>query len=247
MKDNEDGLEKHEWDESQVESASTPNYSKEKVAKPVLEKILPNVKGKKILEIGCGEGYWLRFLEDGASECVGVDIEEEQIRKAREKENSDIEYYVMDARNLEQLYDEEFDIVLIMNVFLEIESIEIIREILEEVYKVLGEGGVLIVQDLHPASAHMDLPNFKPAENYSYFNEGSKIKVTSKRVDDEETKYVDFHWTLSTLLNSIIEAGFDIERVREPHPDEKTVKEFPYLEYRKDEPVDIMIKSRKSN
>jgi cyclopropane fatty-acyl-phospholipid synthase-like methyltransferase len=52
---------------------------------PLLETV-GGVSGKRILDLGCGYGkYSIIFVEDGASDVVGIDISEEQIRLARDR------------------------------------------------------------------------------------------------------------------------------------------------------------------
>ena len=43
------------------------------------------VKGKKVLDIACGEGYGVNLLAKQAGHATGVDNDEETIRKAKKK------------------------------------------------------------------------------------------------------------------------------------------------------------------
>src|SRR5512138_2370710 len=48
--------------------------------------LIPDLDGKKVLELGCGSGHTLAYLREAknASELWGLDISEEQIRFTKE-------------------------------------------------------------------------------------------------------------------------------------------------------------------
>ena len=52
---------------------------------PALRAMLPDVKGKRVLDLGCGYGWFCRFAqEQGAAEVMGVDVSEKMLARARE-------------------------------------------------------------------------------------------------------------------------------------------------------------------
>lgn len=79
-----------------------------------LMNLIGDLKGKKVVDIACGEGWLTRELRRaGASEVVGVDISEEMITLARREETRaplGIEYRVEDARVTEPPQD--FDLAV---------------------------------------------------------------------------------------------------------------------------------------
>src|SRR5262245_53936637 len=64
--------------------------------------LIGDVKGKRVLDVGCGDGHYTRILRKaGAAEVVGIDISDRMIKLAREQEarqSLGIEYRVEDAR-----------------------------------------------------------------------------------------------------------------------------------------------------
>ena len=83
--------------------------------KRLLEKYI--TKESKIIEIGCGTGYYGMFLFDKCKEYVGVDLSPKNIEIFNEKigkENiKNITTKVGDATNLTQINSNEYDIVLV--------------------------------------------------------------------------------------------------------------------------------------
>jgi SAM-dependent methyltransferase len=77
-------------------------------------KLIGDVKGKRVLDVACGEGHFTRMLRAaGAAEVVGIDISERMIDLAREQEARQplgIEYRVEDARAV--VGQADFDLVV---------------------------------------------------------------------------------------------------------------------------------------
>lgn len=237
----------HEWTKNQSESAKKPNYSKLYVSKPAYLDMIGDVKDKSIAELGCGNGYWLKILSDqGVKECYGVDNSKNQIKKAREDSNYEkINYEVEDATNKTSLEADYFDVVLIGHVILEMSNKEKIQDLFNEAYRISKKGGILAFKDIHPFSPYVGFPNIEKDKKHKYFDSGHIFKVVSNKPDGSQTKYKDFHWTVSDILNAITNSGFIIEKVLEPDPTNETVKKYPYLKYRKGHPLTFLVKARK--
>jgi len=236
----------HEWSTEQVKSAKKPNYSKLYVVTPALMDLLGNVNGKEILEMGCGDGYWLKILTEKGAKCTGFDLSENQIKSAKENDSQNkIKYFVADASKKIELNDNSFDVIFLEHVLLEISDLSKIKKIFKEVSRLLRNDGFLIVSDLHPLAPETNFPNIEVDEGYTYFKSGFSIKIVSTKPDGTVTKYTDFHWTFQDLISSMTENGLKVVKVLEPTPDEKTVGKYPYLQYRKDKPLALMIKAQK--
>src|ERR1700757_801313 len=97
-------------------------------------------KGKRILDIACGEGYGAAALQEaGATHVIGVDISESVCQHAHKK-------YGLDARpgTGEQipLQDKSVDVIV------SFETIEHVRDairFMDECFRVLAPGGTLII------------------------------------------------------------------------------------------------------
>jgi len=75
------------------------------------EFVRPNTKGKRVLEVGCGDGYGSAYLAEVASEVIGVDYERDVIAKAQNKYRApNLCFSYMEAANLE-FEENSFDII----------------------------------------------------------------------------------------------------------------------------------------
>ena len=233
----------HAWTKKQVTSAQVPNYSKLFVIRPALFSLFGAVKGKSILEMGCGNGFWLRLLKARGARCTGIDTAKNQM-SAAQKAKDGITYTVMNAAHT-TFKSNLFDMVLLEKVLLEIPKLTIIRNIMKEAYRVVKKGGTLIVSDLHPIAPNCNLPNVRPMKGYQYFKSETPIQIVSKRIDGKETIYTDYHYTFEDLMSAMTDDGFKIIAVKEPRPSSATIKKYPYLRYRQNDPVSLIIKAVK--
>ena len=78
---------------------------------PIMKSLLPNLKGKRILDLGCGNGNMSKyFIENGASYVLALDISNNMIEEAKEKNNDEnIKYEVLGMEELSTI-KEKFDL-----------------------------------------------------------------------------------------------------------------------------------------
>jgi toxoflavin synthase len=79
-----------------------------------LTKLIGDLKGRKVLDVACGEGHFTRILRRaGASKVVGLDVSERMIELARNQEAKEplgIDYWVEDARSI--VPQQDFDLAV---------------------------------------------------------------------------------------------------------------------------------------
>jgi len=82
------------------------------VINPIVFEFLGNLRGKKILDAGCGNGYIARKMAKTAKVVVAVDFSDGLIKRARKKsqEFTNIDYRVKNIEEL-SLPDKYFDLV----------------------------------------------------------------------------------------------------------------------------------------
>jgi tRNA (mo5U34)-methyltransferase len=107
----------------------------------IIESLLPDVRGKACLDVGCSSGFFsLKLKELGASYVLGVDFEQqpqaiEQARFAAETLGLDVDFRVMSVFDLGSLH-RRFDVILFMGVFYHLRhpllALEILRPMCRE-------------------------------------------------------------------------------------------------------------------
>ena len=195
---------------------------------PALFSLLPDLKGKKILDLGCGYGdHCAEFVKMGAKQVVGIDISRKMLEVA-EKENAypNIIYRNLPMERIREL-DEKFDLVVSS---LAVHYVEDFRGLAENVHSLLKEGGLFVFSQENPINTC-----FSGGERWTKDAQGNKIhaNLANYSVDGERCSrwFVDgvkkYHRTFSSVVNALVDAGFAIEKLMEPVPTEALMEQFP--------------------
>lgn len=213
---------------------------------PALFSMMPDLHGKKVLDLGCGFGeHCRRFIKDGACRVTGIDISEKMLAVAR-KENADskILYVNMPMEDIAQL-NEKFDVVVSSLAF---HYVEDFSGVVKNMYQLLCEGGIFIFSQENPlCTCHSGGDRWTKDEN------GEKIYVNLANYgvegERESVWFVDhvkkYHRTFSTIVNTLIEAGFAIEKMIEPLPTDRLLEEYPAYRDLLHKPDFLLIKAKK--
>ena len=124
-------------------TASDKNQSSALFARHVAAyKFLPQYcRGKRVIDIGCGDGYGANLLSKYASEVVGIDMDEATILHARQQyTKKNITFAVGDAESLQGL--KKFDVAVSFQL---IEHIHDTERYLLHIKKVLKNNGIAVL------------------------------------------------------------------------------------------------------
>ncbi len=150
-------------------------------------KLLGDISGKKLLEIGCGSGYeTVEFCEKGAK-VTAIDFSIESVNCAKERCNKnqikDIEIKYMNAETL-QFKNNTFDRVYINKVLLHTDK----DKVLQECIRVLKKDGILVINEM---LKHW-LFSF-PYRTFSPYKKSKPKYMTIKDVKKLHMKHKEFY------------------------------------------------------
>ena len=118
------------------------DYHDEKLMQFQLTKFISLLKGKRILDIGCGCGRDVCYFKDEGYEATGIDICENMINEAKNR-YSECKFIRMDMIDMD-FEDEEFDGIWMMATLSNIEKKDA-GKVLSEIKRILKNKGILYI------------------------------------------------------------------------------------------------------
>jgi 2-polyprenyl-3-methyl-5-hydroxy-6-metoxy-1,4-benzoquinol methylase len=183
----------------------------------------PSVRSDRVLDVACGHGRAARGLAHLGADVVGVDISAELIAAARASEAAHplgITYHIADIAELEHWWDGSlFDGAVCEMAFMDIDDL---HGTVSAVAATVRPGGWFAISMVHPCfpGNEAGLSSWPP--EHSYFHEG-RWSSEDHNPDGVRIRVGSSHRTLSTYINTLIEAGFVVERLVEPPAPEPTI------------------------
>jgi SAM-dependent methyltransferase len=177
-------------------------------------RLLGHLRGKRVLELGCGGGQCsIAFAKQGAH-AIGVDASGEQLAYARrlcEREGVKVELHHGDLADLAFLRADSIDLAFSSGAF---GFVADLHRVFRQVHRVLRRGAPFVFSLPHP-SWHFVTPGASGTPvtvSRSYFNRSP--------IDHEleGIAFTDYHHTISDIFTGLTRANFRVDTVLEPEP-----------------------------
>lgn len=203
---------------------------------PTQIELCGEVRGRKVLDVGSGTGYFAREMARRGARVTGIDLSPGMMAHAEEQEARKplgIRYITGDAARLkEYIGNDRFDLVTSC---LSLQDMPDIQQVLRAIHDALIVGGRLIASIAHPCT---DTPFRRWAKDESgtkqwlcidrYFDRGP-IKYKWKGWAYEFSTSAH-HATLEDWFAWLRDAGFLLRGLREPQPSAAAIAKYPELE-----------------
>lgn len=116
---------------------------------PLIEKLLGDVRGLEILDVGCGTGRHSVRMAAAGARVTALDFSAGMLEQARQKAGGrDVRFQVHDLSQPLPFAENNFDRVLCALV---VDHIEKLDELFSEMHRVCRPGGYVVVSGMHPA------------------------------------------------------------------------------------------------
>ncbi|MFB6366800.1 class I SAM-dependent methyltransferase [Paenibacillus elgii] len=213
---------------------------------PALRALLPRLEGKQILDIGCGMGQFVSYCaQQGANKVVGTDISNNMIKYANQHNKGEDTEFVCSAIEDLQFENQSFDLIVSSLV---LHYVKDYREVVSKVHRWLRTGGIFIFSIEHPMVTSQN-----PMQGWVYNEQGQKICWPVDHYGEEgerrQSWFIDgvikYHRKLATVVNELIEEGFQIERMEEPEATVAALTERPELGEHGRRPPILLVKCKK--
>lgn len=218
------------------------------IENPIIKKLMPNFVDKKILDLGCGDGNMdMFFAQNGAKKVVAIDVSKNMIEAAKQN-NADkkIEYMVLEMEKLGSV-QEKFDFVYSSLAF---HYIKDFNKLLFDINKLLKPNGTLLFSQESPlttAIVFCDETQQKRVElnGKTYYLLSDYENETKRDRVWNDTIVTRYHRTYSTIVNGLIQNGFEIELFQDSYADKKAIKLKEKYKFEKDRPMFLFVKAKK--
>ena len=221
---------------------------------PALLRLLGKVRGLRILDLACGNGYLSRrFAREGAREVVGVDASAPIIlrAKAREaKEPHGIRYHTADAGHLTMCRAGHFDVVVSNMALMDLEDA---ADAIREVARVLRKGGRFVASLSHPCFDQGASSTWLLERSFRSLKVSRRItryrrpfvEETPWGIEERTVTTTAYHRPLSWYAGSLRDAGLLIRSLEEPEPTPEFVEGSPQGSYVGEIPLHLVIEAVK--
>ena len=198
---------------------------------PLTLRMLGDVSGQRILDLGCGEGGYARELARRGAAVVGVDGSERLIAVARQRTAAtglDGKYVCANASRMEEIASGTFDLVLAAMSLMDVEDYP---GAVAEAHRVLRAGGELLMSITHPCFmppvSHWVKDQAGQARFFAvdrYFDRGGWEERITPRFT---APVIRRHRPLEDYVTAALEAGFALRELREPTVTGDDLKKSP--------------------
>ena len=178
---------------------------------PRVREALGDVRGRDVLDLGCGTGRHTAWLAESGARVTAVDFSEHMLERARLKVSAaDVRFIVHDIHEPLPLDDASFDAVVSGLV---LEHLRDLDGFFIEAHRVLRPGGHAVVSAMHPAM----------------FLRDSRARFT----DPDSGEVIapgSLPHQLGDFVMAALDAGFALHHIGEHAPDAEFVRRYPRSE-----------------
>jgi SAM-dependent methyltransferase len=207
--------------------------------------LLPDLQGKRVLDLGCGFGWHCRYArEQQARSVVGVDLSEKMLARARASTGDPgIEYRRSAIEDIDFPAD-AFNVVISS---LALHYVERFDLVCEKVCRWLEAEGTFVLSVEHP------VVTARAAQDWHHGPDGERLhwpvddyqREGQRRARWLESDVVKYHRTLATYVNTLIDSGLRVTRLLEPEPPAEMLAERPDWQDERRRPLFLLLAALK--
>jgi Methylase involved in ubiquinone/menaquinone biosynthesis len=177
----------------------------------VLREVLGTMRVSAILELGCGTGKNTLFLSEIGEDIEAYDFSANMIERAKEKVSAkNVRFLQADITSRWTREEQSVDLI-VCNLVLE--HVEDLSTVFQEVHRVLRDGGLFFLSELHPFRQYQGAkPNFSRERSETTLDGGSRAP---SGVETEAFVSETFVHHISDFIKSARACGLAVEELNE--------------------------------
>jgi ubiquinone/menaquinone biosynthesis C-methylase UbiE len=215
----------------------------DELERPAILRLLPDIAGADVLDIGCGDGALGRWLADqGARHVLCTDPSARMLALAAGHADPRVRYRRASAESI-ALTPESLDLVVSS---LALHYVADYDTLIQRIGRWLRPGGHLAYSVEHPICTARD-----PMTGWIAAGEGTVWPVDDYARETTRTQQwlgtvvTKHHRRLATLIGGVLAAGLILTGIDEPYPDEQALGRRPDLADHRRRPPLLVISARK--
>lgn len=193
---------------------------------PMLD-LAGDVAGQRVLDVGCGEGRFSRFLSARGASVVGIDPTPGLLAESKRQDPSS--RVLRASGEALPFANDAFDLVVAYLVLIDIPDF---RAGIQEISRVLRPGGQVIVANLNSFTTTNAQAWFKDVD-------GRRLHVRVDEYFEERAillkwagiEIFNWHRPMEAYMQAFLGAGLTLEAFAEPRPTPEVVAEHPGFAY----------------
>lgn len=211
---------------------------------PALRAMLPDLRGQRVLDLGCGYGWFCRFAgESGAAEVLGLDVSERMLAQAdASTRDPAISYARADLETVE-LPAGKYDLVYSS---LTLHYLTNLNRLFEQIQQALLPAGRFVFSVEHPIYTAPNQPGWLTVGERQVWPLDAYLEEGPRSTNWLAQGVIKQHRTIGSYLNSLIQSGFTIERVEEWGPTAEQVAEQPEYALELQRPPFLLVAASRS-
>jgi SAM-dependent methyltransferase len=211
---------------------------------PALKALLPDLRDLKVVDLGCGFGWFCRWArQQGAAAVLGIDVSEKMLARARAAApDARITYLEADLEGAE-LPRAAFDLAYSS---LALHYVEDLGGLLAKVRRSLAPNGRLVFSVEHPIFTAPTQPGWSlGADGRKTWPVDSYLCEGPRRTDWLAKGVIKQHRTLTTYLNLLLRLGFALSHIEEWGPTDEQIAARPAFADERQRPMFLLVAARR--
>ena len=211
---------------------------------PALKALLSELRSLRVLDIGCGFGWFCRWArQQGAAAVLGIDVSEKMLARAIATTTDAAITYLRADIECAELPRAAFDLAYSS---LALHYVEDLGGLLAKVHRALAPGGQLVFSVEHPIFTAPMQPGWSVAvDGRKTWRVDSYLCEGPRRTDWLARSVIKQHRTLATYLDLLLQLGFALSHIEEWGPTDEQIAARPALADERQRPMFLLVAARR--
>ncbi len=209
---------------------------------PIIQALLPELTGKHLLDVGCGDGQIASLLlSQGLGKYTGFDGSQNMVDLAQKNTGEHVHVEQGFMENWDYPSEPTYDVVLSRLAF---HYVEDVRPVFGRIFEALKPGGHFVFSVEHPVITSHQM-SMKEGANRKDWAVDRYFEPGKRNVSWLGGTVLKYHRTVEHYFQALKQQGFLVEDLRESEPDPQFFKNKALLDKRRRVPLFLFFRAYK--